>query len=149
MKQFFKELFDYNHHFNQQLGDIFTAHPDKISDRALSLYSHLLNAHQIWNNRIAPKQTPFGVWDLHPIEDCKDIDQANYTYTLLLLDTFDLEETRSFTYSNTKGQACSNSLRDMLFHIINHATYHRGQIATEMRQCGMTPLMTDYIFYKR
>ena len=56
MKSFFKELLEYNHHFNQKLGDIFNEHPNKTSEKAIQLYSHILNAHQIWNNRIAPKQ---------------------------------------------------------------------------------------------
>lgn len=89
MKQFFKELFEYSHHFNQKLGDAFNDNPGKTSERAVKLYNHILNAHQIWNNRIEPKQTAFGVWDIHPIKDCKNIDKTNYEQSLLILDTFD------------------------------------------------------------
>ncbi|QLH28398.1 MAG: hypothetical protein HWD63_02710 [Candidatus Parvibacillus calidus] len=39
-------------------------------------------------------------------------------------------------------------MKDIIFHIINHSTYHRGQIAMEFRQSGLEPLNTDYIFYK-
>jgi hypothetical protein len=35
MKLFFKELFEYNHHFNQKLGDIFNNNPDKTSEKAI------------------------------------------------------------------------------------------------------------------
>ncbi|MCF8317339.1 MAG: hypothetical protein K9I02_01220 [Haliscomenobacter sp.] len=52
-------------------------------------------------------------------------------------------------YSNSKGQLFSNSIQDMLFHIINHSTYHRGQVATEFKRQGLEPLVTDYIFFKR
>lgn len=48
-------------------------------------------------------------------------------------------------YSNTKGQEFSNSLYDILLHLFNHGTYHRGQIATDMRRNGLEPLNTDYI----
>lgn len=147
MKQFFRELFEYGHHFNQKLGDVFNDRPDKTSEKAVKLYNHLLNAHQIWNNRIDPKQTTFGIWEIHPIQDCKEIDKQNYEHSLLILDEFDLNDTMS--YSNTRGQKFSNSIRDIFFHVVNHSTYHRGQIATEFREHGIGPLATDYIFYKR
>jgi uncharacterized damage-inducible protein DinB len=147
MKQFFNELFEYSHNFNQKLGDVFNDSSAKTSEKAKKLYNHILNAHQIWNNRIDPKQTTFGVWEIHPIQDCKNIDIINYEHSLLILDKFDLNDTIS--YANTKGQTFGNSIRDIFFHAINHSTYHRGQIATEFKQNGLDPLVTDYIFYKR
>ena len=71
----------------------------------------------------------------------------NYEHSLHILDKFDLTATMSYT--NSKGQTFSNSIRDILFHVINHSTYHRAQIATEFKQNGLEPLVTDYIFYKR
>lgn len=147
MKQFFKELFEYSHHFNQKLSDSFVESPNETSEKAVKLFNHLLNAHQIWNNRIDPKQTTFGVWELHSVSDLKSIDKINYEHTLQVLDTFDLNEI--INYSNSKGQTFSNNIRDIFFHVINHSTYHRGQIATEFKQQGLEPLISDYIFYKR
>ena len=147
MKQFFKELFEYNHHCNQKLADIFTGDPAGISEKAVKLYNHILNAHQVWNNRIEPVQAAFGVWQIHPDGGLKAIGEANYQHTLHILDKPDLNGIISYT--NTKGQTFHNSIRDILFHIINHSTYHRGQIALDFRQNGAAPLATDYIFYKR
>lgn len=147
MKAFFKELFEYSHHFNQKLGEVFNDNPDKISEKATKLYNHILNAHQIWNNRIDPKQTRFEVWEIHPIHDYKKIDSTNFEHSLLILDTFNLHD--MIHYTNTKGQTFNNSIKDLFFHVINHSTYHRGQIATEFKQNGLDPLGTDYIFYKR
>lgn len=147
MKLFFTELFEYSHHTNQKLADVFISSPDKTSEKALKLFSHVISAHQIWNNRIEPVQTSFGVWQLHAVEDFKSIDQSNYEQTLQLLDTIDLNKT--IRYANSRGTTFSNSTRDILFHIINHSTYHRAQIATEFRTSGLQPLATDYIFYKR
>lgn len=147
MKPFFKELMEYSHYCNQKLWDVFNDNPGKTLEKAVKLYCHILNAHRIWNNRIAPDQTVFGVWDIHPIPDCKNIENMNYEHSLVILDRFDLDET--IHYTNTKGQTFSNGIRDIIFHVINHATYHRAQIATEFRQNGLEPLNTDYIFYKR
>lgn len=147
MKTFFKELFEYSFYCNQKLGDVFKSHWDNTTGKSEELFNHILNAHQIWNTRIGVKQTAFDVWELHPLNDLKSIDRENYRQSLQILDKFDLDET--INYSNTKGQAFNNTLRDILFHIINHSTYHRGQIAMEFRQHGLEPLVTDYIFYKR
>ncbi len=147
MKQFFKELFEYNHYFNQKLSEVFIGSPDKTSEKAIKLYNHVLNAHQIWNSRIEQKQSPFGVWEIHAVQELKSIDNTNYEHSLQILDQFDLRLTINF--SNSKGQIFSNSIRDILFHAINHSTYHRGQIATEFKQHGLEPLVTDYFIFKR
>src|SRR5690606_1649908 len=99
------------------------------------------------NNRIDPKQQTFGVWESHPIHECKDIDKMNFEHSLVILDKYDLNET--IHYKNTQGQSFSNKIVDLFFHVINHSTYHRGQIATEFKQHGIDPLFTDYILYKR
>ncbi|MFP5080857.1 DinB family protein [Pedobacter sp. JCM 36344] len=147
MKDFFKDLFEYNHHCNQQLGSIFKESPGKTSEKSIKVYCHILNAQRIWNNRIDPGRSTSSVWEIHPMQDLKNIDLMNYKHSLLIIDNFDLNDTIS--YANTKGQTFSNSLKDMLFHAINHSTYHRAQIATEFKQNGLEPLATDYIFYKR
>jgi uncharacterized damage-inducible protein DinB len=147
MKQFFKELFEYNHHCNQKLSEVFNDNFERTSEKAISLYSHVLNAHHIWNNRIEVKQTVFGVWEVHAVQELKSIEQINYEQSLQILDKFDLNEIIS--YSNSKGQAFRDRIQDLLFHVINHSTYHRGQIATEFRQHGLEPLATDYILFKR
>ena len=147
METFFKGLFEYSHHCNQQLFELISNHPDQTSQKAMELYNHIVNAHHIWNNRIEHRQPVFGVWELHPVMDLKAIDRANYAHTLAILNKHALS--KIIHYSNSKGQTFSNNIGDILFHIINHSTYHRGQIATELKQQGLEPLVADYIFYKR
>ena len=52
-------------------------------------------------------------------------------------------------YNNLKGDPFSNRLSDILFHVSNHASYHRGQLATMMRQIGVAPPSTDLIVFAR
>lgn len=147
MKQFFKELLEYNYHFNQELGDVFASETGKASEKSFKLYNHILNAHNIWNSRIEGSQTAIGVWDVQPIAACKEIDKRNYEDSLRILDNFDLE--LMIDYTTMRGDKFRNRLRDIVFHIVNHGTYHRGQIATEFRQSGLTPLVSDFVLYKR
>jgi uncharacterized damage-inducible protein DinB len=43
--------------------------------------------------------------------------------------------------------AASNTLRDLLIHVINHSTYHRGQVAAMLRRLGTPALSTDFLIY--
>jgi uncharacterized damage-inducible protein DinB len=49
----------------------------------------------------------------------------------------------------TAGVPHAQPLWQMLQHMANHSTYHRGQIATMLRQLGAKPISTDLIFYYR
>jgi uncharacterized damage-inducible protein DinB len=51
------------------------------------------------------------------------------------------------TYVNVKGETWSYSLADMFVHVVNHSTYHRGQVATMLRQLGKVPLSTDFLVF--
>lgn len=53
------------------------------------------------------------------------------------------------SYENFSGKANEQRLGDLLRHVVNHATYHRGQLATMLRQAGRVPPSTDYIRYLR
>lgn len=56
----------------------------------------------------------------------------------------------TYAYKNMKGEPFADSYEDTLFHIVNHGTYHRGQIITMLRQGGITTLPgTDLIHYLR
>jgi uncharacterized damage-inducible protein DinB len=56
---------------------------------------------------------------------------------------------RAVEYRNTKGQAFTNPMHQMLRHLVNHGTYHRGQITMMLRQLGAAPVATDLIAFYR
>jgi uncharacterized damage-inducible protein DinB len=45
------------------------------------------------------------------------------------------------------GEAFTLNVRQIVHHVVNHGTYHRGQIAAMLRQCGHKPPSTDLLFY--
>jgi uncharacterized damage-inducible protein DinB len=51
---------------------------------------------------------------------------------------------RPVRYTNFVGETWTYTLADILFDLVNHSTYHRGQVATLLRQLGKIPLSTDY-----
>ncbi len=147
MKPFFKELIEYSHYTNQKLAAVFMENPDKTSEKSVKLFSHILNAQHIWNNRIEQKQTIYSVWQIQPVEDFKRIDRLNYEHSLSILDRFDFGDV--IHYKTSTGLPFTNTVKEILFHVINHSTHHRAQIATEFKQNGLEPLAMDYILYKR
>ena len=61
----------------------------------------------------------------------------------------DADIQRIVQHTTTFGVPQSAQLWQMLQHLVNHGTYHRGQIATMVRQLGSKPLSSDLIFFYR
>ena len=55
-----------------------------------------------------------------------------------------------YSYTNMKGEPFTDSVEDTLFHVVNHSTYHRGQLITMLREASVTNVVgTDLIHYLR
>lgn len=146
MKAFFYDIFAYHNFMNQKLLEQLVEHHTALPERTIPLFCHCINAHQIWNARILGEKE-FGVHHIHPLSACGDIDNQNFIATIEILNNHELGEI--IRYKNSKGKAFSNSIRDILFHVANHFAHHRGQIISDIRQSGIEPIVTDYIFYVR
>lgn len=146
MKKQFIDLLEYNSHFNQLLIKIYLENKDSFNEKMISLLNHILNAQQVWNSRIIIEDS-FGVWQINPDEKLLENNQSNFENSFKILSERNLDEI--IVYRNSKGDEFQNSIREIFFHFINHSTYHRGQIAMLMKQAGLEPINTDYVFYKR
>ena len=49
------------------------------------------------------------------------------------------------TYINIAGQQWTYPLWQTMFHLVNHGSYHRGQITTLLRQLGAEAAPVDYL----
>ena len=56
---------------------------------------------------------------------------------------------RVYEYKTTEGVPYASPAWQMLQHVVNHGTYHRGQIATMLRQLGNKSQSTDMIVFYR
>jgi len=50
-------------------------------------------------------------------------------------------------YINQRGQLYSYPLWQQLVHVVNHSSYHRGQVTTLLRQLGAEAVSTDFLVY--
>ncbi len=120
------------------------------SGKPVELMAHLLTAQQIWLTRCLGK--PFAPYELWPTWDAKvfnEVIEQNHREWMNFLNT-ETDHERIIAYKNFKGEKFSSRLVDILSHVINHGTHHRGQIGMLLKQTyGVELPPTDYIFYTR
>jgi len=55
-----------------------------------------------------------------------------------------------FKYQNSKRESFKQPVYEMLLHLFNHNSYHRGQLVTMLRQLGIEKIpSTDFIEWSR
>jgi uncharacterized damage-inducible protein DinB len=52
-------------------------------------------------------------------------------------------------FKRMNGEESSLPLGLQMQHVVNHATLHRGQVVGMIRQLGISPPATDFLFYLR
>ena len=50
-------------------------------------------------------------------------------------------------YTNTRGEVWKYPLGEMIQHVMNHSTYHRGQVTTMLRQLGAEVSPVDLLVF--
>lgn len=53
----------------------------------------------------------------------------------------------TISYENLQGQRWTYSLGHMMQHVVNHSSYHRGQVVSLLRQLHQSPPATDFLLY--
>lgn len=141
------DLYTYNHYYNNEfLNDL---RAPEVPEQCLQLMAHIFNTHHIWLRRIQNQQVSFQLWQAHDLETQGRLNQQLHQETFQILEeTGDLAQQYVF-YQNNEGRSYVNKHSEILFHLINHSTHHRAQIALLLRQAGIVPTGSDYIFYKR
>ncbi|HEY8130524.1 MAG TPA: DinB family protein [Thermoanaerobaculia bacterium] len=107
---------------------------------AIRILAHIIGTEWLFLGRLRRDPKPAIVWpDLTLDQISEQIDRLRVEWK----QKFDLSDV--VEYVNSKGERWSSRAEDILMHVIIHGGYHRGQIATIVRQSGETPAYTDYI----
>lgn len=144
-----RQMWAYNDWANRRVLRKFAEADESLPYAALCLMSHIVNAQIIWLSRINRITPLWKTWDIHNVTDCKELHEQS---SKGLRDCVDANEdgfTHAINYTNTEGITFHNNLQDILLHVFNHGTYHRAQIAMELRRSGFEPPVTDYIHFLR
>lgn len=113
-------------------------------ERSLQLTSHILAASRVWIERLLQVPQSVAVWPKPDLAWCETEAAAlSRSWREYVQNTTDFE--RSISYKNTKGELWTSRIDDVLIHVLMHSAYHRGQVASHMREKGQTPAYTDFI----
>ncbi|WP_316811715.1 DinB family protein [Pedobacter heparinus] len=143
-----ERLCRYNNWANASLLDTLMTNSDTISESCMLLFSHIVNAQTIWFKRINGIAPGVSVWQMNDLETCKVLLEQSAN-ALSEITSGEIENTPIIKYTISTGQHYETAVSDILLHVFNHGTYHRAQIAKEMKLQNIKPINTDYINFVR
>jgi uncharacterized damage-inducible protein DinB len=114
--------------------------------RAITLLAHIVGTEWVWLSRLQRNTPKMAVWPELTIDGIAaelPLLQAAWAEYL------SANPSGSIEYRNSKGESWKSAIDDVLTHVAMHSSYHRGQIATVVREGGDQPAYTDYIHCTR
>lgn len=111
---------------------------------------HLCGAERIWNDRLIGVQKM--VWLPDSFEgDRKSAIQLLLSGSKALVKTAEQQASQDWqnpiAFNNLDGSSNQMIACNIFMHVLNHSTYHRGQIVTMLRQVGFTDVSSTDINY--
>lgn len=143
-------LFEYDRWANTRMFEAVDALTEEQFTHVRDTLAHIIGVEWIWFQRcngMNPSSAP--EWMSNPTRDklraqLQSIEREWQQFVDSLRDD---DLTRVVGYVRLEGQPGSRKLVHLLQHVINHSTYHRGQVATRIRQAGGTPIETDFLHF--
>jgi len=112
---------------------------------------HLVGAEKVWLERFHGAAQPFlsenppaSLTELRTIWEKIGYEMAKWLGTMT-----DKRLTDTFTMKTLKGDTFTHTFTRAFQHLMNHSTYHRGQVVTMLRQLSVKPPGTDLIQFYR
>ena len=160
--QQFRQLASYNRWANARLYAAAIAMPDELYRRPTGVFftslhgtlNHLLLTDRLWLKRLTGDGAPPNKLDTILFEDRRDLARARLAEDarlIAVIDRFDdAALTRPFSYRTTSGAQQEQILSDILLHLFNHQTHHRGQAhACCSILTASEPPALDLLLYQR
>jgi uncharacterized damage-inducible protein DinB len=114
--------------------------------------AHIYGAESIWLERFQGN-TPSGLPDVTQFADHASLRTVWTPLEARLLDFVrglsQADIDRVMEYKTFKFGVYKNPLWQSMQHVVNHGTYHRGQVTTLLRQLGGEPILTDLMHFYR
>ncbi|MDX2282927.1 MAG: DinB family protein [Bacteroidia bacterium] len=148
MRDYFRRLFEYDLWGHLRILDALLAH--EVQDERCSYWlSHIFNARQIWLERIRDGHTVHPVHEVYPLHTLAARLEDSQRQWMAWLDAQPEHLSGTVAYQTSQGGSYENALTDLLAHVVNHGTHHRAQAAARLRELGIAPPPTDFLFYFR
>jgi len=140
----FERMFAYDAWANREVLASFRK--NGAGPKSLGYMAHVLAAGQLWLDRLNGNDQKVAVWPEPDIAQC-ELRAADLAarWQEFLEQNGQRGLSRTITYKNSKGENWSSRVDDVLMHVVMHSAYHRGQIASDTRAAGCSPVLTDFI----
>lgn len=161
MKELLKQYAAYNVWANQRIVELILALPvEKSIQEVPSSFNnlsktilHMLDAESIWWQRMKLQErilVPSVNFNGSIKDACHALLQQSKQWEEWLISSNELTLTHVFQYQNTKREVFKQPVYQMLLHVFNHSTYHRGQLVNMLRQLGVQKIpQTDFVVWAR
>jgi uncharacterized damage-inducible protein DinB len=110
---------------------------------------HVVAAQYLWLHRIqglpAPDVKLWGEYKLPQLVSMASEIGGRWLEFVKSTENFN----RDLEYNNYVGDPYITNVEVIMIHLVNHSSYHRAQIAMQLRQKGFEPINTDFITYDR
>ncbi len=161
MKEILKQYVVYNKWANQRLCElILTLNEEQLQQNIVSSFPgirktllHMWDAESIWWQRMKLSEQiirPSTASEYTINEVTKGIFRQDRQWEEWVSEATEAALNHVFAYQNTKREQFKQPIFQMLLHVFNHSTYHRGQLVTMLRQLGVENIQaTDFIVWSR
>lgn len=140
-----KHLFHYTRWANSMILEELVKH-SFTPPRAVTRFAHILAAEHLWLDRLTKEPQRHIVWPDWKIYDCDEqFKILNRRWSTYFENLGEADLDHPITYTNTQGQEFTNTVREILTHLVLHAPHHRGQINADLRTEAILPPYIDYI----
>lgn len=148
-REYFLRLFAYDDWANREtLASLKSC--EALPAASLKIMSHLISSRRVWLDRLKQVKQSMAFWpELSLQESESHLDDLSLVWQEYLGGLDDADYSSPVAYANSKGEIWQSTLDDILMHVLTHSSYHRGQIAFELRASGQTPAYTDFIHAAR
>jgi uncharacterized damage-inducible protein DinB len=151
-------LYSFNEWANARVLDTLRALPEADYAREQgggwpslrATFVHLAVATDAWAERFSGRDATRlpTADDLPGLEDAARVLLAAQEKHARLLPTFDAARLAGpFAWKNLKGETKTAPFWVVVRHVVNHQTYHRGQISSMVRRLGHAPKSTDMVVW--
>jgi uncharacterized damage-inducible protein DinB len=104
---------------------------------------HIWDAEWVWFERVngrSPGDLDLEFYD-GPFEEAVRLMSEQSSQWIAAIDSrSDDELSASIEYRNIKGEPFTRCFDEIVMHVCNHSTFHRGQIVTMLRENGVTDI---------
>ena len=117
----------------------------------MRLFAHIAAVEHLWLARIEGRKPDYPVWPdaMTPSDAAALAAQHADLYHRLVEGALPDQLARVVAYRNSAGRDFRSRVSDIVTHVAMHGSYHRGQIARQLRSVGREPPYTDFIQYTR